>query len=345
MTLFRRRTLLAAAATAGLARPALSQRRMMQAATQLGWLRNGEFAPLMIAEAKGFFEAEGIQHRIMDGGPGRNPIPIVAVGQAQFGLATSGLHVLAARTARDPVDIRAIGALYQKTPAAYLSIALPSDPEPTPKAMEGRSVGVQAGSEYFVRAMARINGVDEQRIRIVTVQANAEPLLVGRVDFFGGWVTNQAYQIEQEAAKPDAPAALRGRTWKAIRFSDWGLNAYADTIFATSRTLQESPELVRGYLKAVAQAIRFILAQPDEALQLVARFPGQIETAEKLAWRWRVQNPLFVSAETERAGPLVMTEATWASMSAVLREANEIPRAVPPEEAMTTAFLPAATPA
>jgi NitT/TauT family transport system substrate-binding protein len=188
--------------------------------------------------------------------------------------------------------------------------------------------------------MARANGADEGRIRITTVQANAEPLLVGRVDFFAGWVTNQAYQIEQETAKPDAPAAIRGRTWKALRFSDWGLNAYADVIFCTRRTLQESPETVRAYLRAVAQGVQFILDNPEEALRIVAGFQGQIENAEKLAWRWRVQNPLYASDDTRARGPLAMNAPTWAANAAMLREANEIPRLVPPEEAMTTEFLP-----
>jgi NitT/TauT family transport system substrate-binding protein len=39
----------------------------------------------MLAEAKGYFKEEGLDHKIVDGGPGKNPIPIVAVGQAQFG--------------------------------------------------------------------------------------------------------------------------------------------------------------------------------------------------------------------------------------------------------------------
>jgi ABC-type nitrate/sulfonate/bicarbonate transport system substrate-binding protein len=35
----------------------------MTAVTQLGWLRIGEYAPIMVAEAKGFFKDEGIDHK------------------------------------------------------------------------------------------------------------------------------------------------------------------------------------------------------------------------------------------------------------------------------------------
>jgi ABC-type nitrate/sulfonate/bicarbonate transport system substrate-binding protein len=58
----------------------------MTAVTQLGWLRNGEYAPIIIADAKGYFKEEGIDHKIIDGGPGKNPIPIVAVGRPSSAL-------------------------------------------------------------------------------------------------------------------------------------------------------------------------------------------------------------------------------------------------------------------
>src|SRR3954470_279524 len=102
----------------------------MTAVTQLGWLRNGEYAPVMIAEAKGFFKEEAIDHKIVDGGPGKNPIPIVAVGQAQFGLATNGMAIVTARLPKDPVDIVAVGTLFQQAPTAYLTLTAPGAPKP-----------------------------------------------------------------------------------------------------------------------------------------------------------------------------------------------------------------------
>src|SRR4029077_20162396 len=110
--------------------------QQMSAVTQLGWLRNGEYAPVMLAEAKGYFKEEGIDHKIIDGGPGKNPIPIVAVGQAQFGVATNGMFLVSARLAKDPVDVVAIGTLFQQAPTSYISIADPGAPPSKPKDME-----------------------------------------------------------------------------------------------------------------------------------------------------------------------------------------------------------------
>jgi len=161
--------------------------------TQLGWLRNGEFAPIMVAEAKGFFTEEGIRHRILDGGPAKNPVPIVGAGQAQFGITSGGNNVFLARLAKDPVDIVAVGTLLQQGPYSFITLANPGDPDPKPKDLEGRSIGLQAYGLIFLQAFAKQHSLDLAKIKVETVQAKPEPLLVGRVDFLSGWVTNRPY--------------------------------------------------------------------------------------------------------------------------------------------------------
>jgi NitT/TauT family transport system substrate-binding protein len=117
------------------ASPAASQ--TVEVKTQLGWLRNGEFAPIMVADAKGFFTEEGLKHRILDGGPGKNPVPIVGVGQAHFGITAGGNVVFEARLAPDPIDVVAVGTLLQRGPYAYITLADRSAPPPKPKDLEG----------------------------------------------------------------------------------------------------------------------------------------------------------------------------------------------------------------
>lgn len=312
--------------------------------TQLGWLRNGEFAPIMVAEAKGFFTEEGIRHRILDGGPGKNPVPIVGAGQAQFGITAGGNNVFLARLAKDPVDIVAVGTLLQQGPYSFITLANPGDPDPKPKDLEGRTIGLQADGLIFLQAFAKKHSLDLAKIKVETVQANPEPLLVGRVDFFSGWVTNQPYMIELEAAKPDAPPRLRGKTWKAMRYGEYAVRSYSDVIFTTGKLVRENPDLVRRYLRAVARGVQYILDHPEETIQLVAGFPEQVEKPDKLAWRWKIQNAMFVSADTKTNGLLWMNPKVWEEMMAFYREYDQIPRVIPPVEMMTNAFLPGLKP-
>src|SRR5258707_3427071 len=155
-----------------------AEAQQMSAVTQLGWLRNGEYAPIMLAEAKGYFKEEGIDHKIVDVGPGKNPIPIVAVGQAQFGLATNGMALVTARLAKDPVDVVAVGTLFQQAPTAYLTLTDPGAPKPKPKDVEGKTLGTQAGTEFMFKAFAKVNGIDESKVKSVRAQATAQSRMV-----------------------------------------------------------------------------------------------------------------------------------------------------------------------
>jgi len=314
--------------------------QQMTAVTQLGWLRNGEYAPIVIADAKGYFKEEGIDHKIVDGGPGKNPIPIVAVGQAQFGVATNGMFLVSARLAKDPVDVVAIGTLFQQAPTSYITITDPGAPQPKPKDMEGKTVGVQAGTEFMFHAFAKKNGIDESKVKLVTVQATAEPLMVGKMDFFLAWIVNQTYQIEQEAAKADAPATVKGKTWRALRMSEWGIGSYTDVIFASSDTLKKNPELVRRYLKAVQRGMQYVIDHPEESAEFLAKVPGQVEDQKKLAWRFKLQNPLFQSEDSKKNGLLWMNPAIWDQMIGFLKDGEQIAKVIPASEVMTNEYLP-----
>ena len=313
--------------------------QQMTAVTQLGWLRNGEYAPIVMADAKGYFKEEGIDHKIIDGGPGKNPIPIVAVGQAQFGVATNGMFLVSARLAKDPVDVVAIGTLFQQAPTSYITITEPNASQPKPKDMEGKTVGVQAGTEFMFHAFAKKNGIDESKVKLVTAQATVEPLMVGKMDFFLAWIVNQTYQIEQESAKPDAPPTVKGKTWRALRMSEWGIGSYTDVIFASSDTLKKNPELVRRYLKAVQRGMQYVIDHPEESAEFLAKVPGQVEDQKKLAWRFKIQNPLFQSEDSKKNGLLWMNPAIWDQMIGFLKDGDQIPKVIPAGEVMTNEFL------
>ncbi len=126
--------------------------------TQLGWLRNGEFAPVMVADAKGFFAEEGIKHRILDRGPGKNPVPLVGAGQAHFGITAGGNAVFQARLAPDPVDIVAVGTLLQLGPYSYITLADRGAPDPRRRTSRARPSGSSPTATSSSRPWRRSTG-------------------------------------------------------------------------------------------------------------------------------------------------------------------------------------------
>jgi NitT/TauT family transport system substrate-binding protein len=305
----------------------------------LSWLRNGQYTALMVADAKGFFADEGLKVSFIDGGPGKNPIPTVAVGQAQFGVISSPF-IFSARVAPSPVDVVAVGALLQQNTYGFITVGNPGDPDPTPKDLEGKRIGMQADGAMFLQAIAKRNNLDLGKIKTETVLATAEPLLVGKVDYFTGHVHNQTYQVELEAAKAEAPANLKGKTWKIIPFAKYGVPSYSDTLFTSGKMVKERPELVRKFVRAVAKGLQFTIDNPAEAVKLVDAYPQQIERADKLAWRMKVQNPYNQSADTKSKGLLWMDPKVWDEAMAFYKEYDQIKSVVPAAEVMTNAFNP-----
>ena len=305
----------------------------------LPWLRNGQYSALMVADVKGYFAAEGLKLTLIDGGPGRNPIPVVGVGQADFGLAPSA-DVFSARVAASPVDIIGVGALAQVMPLSYIRLAKAGDPEPTPKDLIGKTVGVQAGGEFFLQALLKSNGIDPAQVKTQTVLANAEPLMMGRVDYFAGFLTNQPYQIEMESKKPDGLENVRGKTWRAIPWHKYALRMPTDVVFTTTKYTKDRPEIVKKFLTGLANGLKFVIEQPQQAIAIVDTYPGQLDRVGQLAWRLPLQNPLAQSDLTAKNGLLWMDSKAWEEGMKFYQDAGKVSRSLPAAEMMTNAFNP-----
>jgi ABC-type nitrate/sulfonate/bicarbonate transport system substrate-binding protein len=86
--------------------------------------------------------------------------------------------------------------------------------------------------------------------------------------------------------------------------------------------------------------MQFILDDPADSIQAVANYSEQVENAEKLAWRWNIQNALFVSEDTRKNGLLWMNPSVWDQIITFYQEYGQIPRTIPAAEMMTNAFIP-----
>lgn len=342
--MFTKRSVMAGAMAAVMSLPlagaALAQ-DLQEVKIALGWFRNGQYAALMAADVEGYFKDEGIAIELLDGGPGKNPIAIVGVGQADFGVVF-GTSVFRARLASTPVDLTAVGAMIQGGPYAYIRLADKGAPEPSPKDMEGKRIGIQSDGEVFLKAFAAANDVDYDSLQVQIVQGGAEPLLTGQVDYFSGWVTNQTFQIETETSAEDAPDSIRGKIWQGMLLSDYAVNSYGDVIVTQTRTVEENPELVEKVLRAVARGLKLAEEQPEHVAEIVAAYPGQLDSEEKMFWRMTsgVQNGLAKSDATREHGYLWMEPEVWKEYQQFYLDTGEIDRVMDPSEFSTNAFNP-----
>jgi hypothetical protein len=113
----------------------------------------------------------------MDGGPGKNPVPIVGAGQATFGITAGGNNVFQPKAADRSRHRRR--TRFQRGPYSYHPAA-PGIPTEA-RDLEGKTVTVRR--EIFRRRSRRSTG-SISKVKVVSA-AHAEPPQ-GRVDFFTG---------------------------------------------------------------------------------------------------------------------------------------------------------------
>lgn len=330
---------LLATSLAGVAPPAAMAQELTHVRVALPWFRNGQYAALMAADTNGYFAEEGLEIELIDGGPGKNPILTVGTGQAEIGISFPSA-IISARVSEQPVDIVAFGAIYQMSPYGWIKLADPGDPDPEPQDLAGKRVGIQTDGEMFIGAVANKYGIDMSTITLSTIQGGAEPLLIGAVDYASGWINDVPFQIETEAAKPDAPDNIRGKTWKAIMLAKVGFPNFNNVIFATGDTVRDNPELVGKFMKALARGVAFMAEYPEETARIALDYPGQIDSIEKLQWSIPISNGLQQSDMTREHGYLWMDPAVWEGVMQFYFDNKRLARMVPVDEIMTNAFNP-----
>lgn len=242
---------------------------------QANWLIQGENAYMIAGKEKGFFEEEGIDLTINRGFGSGDTVKKVVSGTATVGTADIGVVMLA--QVREDLPIQCIHAEYTFHP---LSIWVRDDSDIKDfKDFEGKRLAVSAGSSMTVYfpLVAEANDLDPESVTWVTMEASAmlPTLLAGQIDGMPGFST--VFELRNEQTKEQG-AAIR-----AFPFAENGLEVYGECQFTTKSTIENDPDLLERYVRAVHKSLTFARDNPDEVAELfVTRFPEMDADAIKL---------------------------------------------------------------
>lgn len=235
---------------------------------QLFWNPDVEFAPFYAAQKQGFYQSEGLNVELVDGGYDENGdfievIPLVLGGQMEFGLAT-GDQILLARARGEPVV--ALAVFLQNTPTGFFSLA--DKQITTPEDLKGKRVwiwGEDVSYEiFFHRTGLQPTDVIEVTDDAVRGQTGYDGLIDGSVDAMIGYVYYE----------PNALEAL-GYPNNFILFNDYGVQIYPDVIFTTEQMIREKPEVVQAFINGTLRGIRYALDEPVSMAQYIKAQYGE----------------------------------------------------------------------
>ena len=295
---------------------------------RLDWIITGEHSHFYAALEQGFFEEEGLDVEILEGGGSGLALQQVGNKDDDFGLA--GFDALAASRAEGLPAIM-IANIFRRSPHVVLSLESTgiSDPED----LVGKRVGAAAGSSptTMFPAFLQAAGIDEAEVEIVSLDAASyiPALLEGRIDAFVGFAPSQLPILQ--ASAPEPPSVLY--------YADAGVVTVSTGLVTHPDTIEERPEVVDGFVRAVQRGVRWTLDNPDEAVDMmVARFPRSVNPEEAQLAIEQVEN--LVYGERTADAPIgFMAEEDAQETLETLQEYAGLNEILPLEEYYTNEFI------
>ncbi|MBP1744743.1 MAG: nitrate/sulfonate/bicarbonate family transporter, periplasmic component [Firmicutes bacterium] len=292
----------------------------------LDWVPNTNHTGLYVAKDKGYYEAEGLDVEIIQPSEG-GTASLIAAGQGQFGVSYQE-EVTMARTAEEPLPIKAIAAIIQHNTSGF---AAPADKNITrPKDFEGKTYGGwgSPSEEAILKAIMEKDGGDFSKLKIVTV--GTEDFFAatkGEIDFewiFEGWTGIQAKLDNVDL------------NYIELRTLDPNLDYYTPVIIANDTLLAEDPELAKAFLRATTKGYEYAMSNPEESAKILVK--NAPETDEALAVASQEYLKDQYKADAARWGE--MKTSVWDNYTKFLLDKALIPKNLDSSEAFTNEYLP-----
>ncbi len=286
---------------------------------------NLPFVGAYVAKEKGFFQEQGLDVDIQHSAGGSQHVQLLVSGQVQFTTADAA-NVLQ-RIADPGLPLVAIALIGQTGQQGWVTLADSGLDDPAD--WKGKTVGYRSTIPPDLLAILEAHGMTLDDVEEVNIGYQPPQLLTeGRVDVYPVFLSNE----------PDTIRRKLGKEVNIFRASDYGMPTLGLTYLTTEDYMQEHPETVERFLKAVLYGIEWARDNRDEAIDIVLKYaPGE----EREHQRFMLDRELEAaeSEVTRDTGLGWQTEQQWQSLSDALVEFGALTEPVDVNAAFYDEFL------
>ncbi len=236
---------------------------------RLKWLFNVSVVGDLYADVQGIFARQGLKVNVKPGGPERDALKELELGQTQFGVASAD-QVLRAVAKGAPIVV--LAQLFQVNPLNWIyrteKIAFSRGED-----LKGKTIGVTFGGndEAILRALLARYGIAETEVTLFSVRYDYTPFYEGKVDFWPLYINAQAPIIGGKLAQAGEKYAFMSPDELGVRF-------VANSVVTTREMLEKHPETVKRFLKALLQGWREALDPQNEEKAVAVLLDADKET-------------------------------------------------------------------
>ncbi len=291
---------------------------------RLKWLFNTSVAGDIYADDRGFFQKEGLDVKVKEGGPERDAIRELELGHAQFGVASAD-QVIRALSKGAPVVV--LVQLFQINPLQWVYRADKDSIEKLSD-LKGRVLGITYGGndETIMRTLLAKGRLKESEVKFFSVRYDFTPFYRGQADI---------WPVYRNAQGPIIAKKL-GENGEDVRFFDpaaFGVKFVANSVVTSERMMAENADTVRKFRKALLKGWEEALApeNAEKTLETLAKFDK--DTSPDIR-----RQQLEITRSLIKPGPDFpigsIDTAAWKQTEKMMLDQKQIPNAVSVEKVL-----------
>ena len=236
---------------------------------QFKWLTQAQFAGYYAAKSLGFYDAAGLDVDLLTGSDTVSPEPVVASGQAEFGIDWLPSLLVSREQGMDLVNIAQIFQRSATTEITWASSGLTSF-----DSLRGRNVSVWCcGSQYEFYAALRKAGIDPsnpQDISIVDQPADMDLFLSRQVDASAAETYNELALV-LESINPATGMLYTLDDLNVLSMDAGGVGMLQDGVFASNAWLADPAhqDIAVRFLRATDMGWMYCRDHEDACVDIV----------------------------------------------------------------------------
>lgn len=230
---------------------------------QLKWVTQAQFAGYYVAQAKGFYEEEGLNVTILPGGPDIAPVTLLQNGEVDV-MVDWMPSALAAREKGVPV----VNIAQPFASSGMMLTCLAETGIKEPKDFADKTLGVWfSGNEYpFLSWMSQLGLKTDGSAGGVTVLKqgfNVDPLLQKQAACISTMTYNEYWQVIDAGITPEQLVTFK--------YQDMGVATLEDGLYVLEDKLADPAfeETMVKFVRASMKGWKYAEANPDEAAMIV----------------------------------------------------------------------------
>ncbi len=273
---------------------------------QLQWFNQAQFAGYIAADAQGFYEEEGLDVEIVEGGTDIVPQTVLAQGQVDYAIAWVPKALASIEAGAGIVDVAQI---FQRSGTLQVSFA--DAGISTPADLAGKTVGNWGfGNEFELFAGITEAGLDPAAdVTLVQQQFDMNALLNGDIDAAQAMTYNEYAQV-LEATNPETGELYTPEDFTVLDWNTTGTAMLQDAIWANAERLgsdEAYQETTVAFIKASVRGWAFCRDEPETCRDDVVAAGSTLGNSHQL-WQVNEVNKLIWPSPD---GIGVVDDAAW----------------------------------